>query len=230
MSKKRKIILIVLAILVIGGGTAAYLLLGGSVERTQRDTSNLSVADSLQTTTSAGIQVSSIEALIGKFVSVADSSELFFQNGKDKGTSGKFKSFEVVLEGDGEVSNMSVTVNIDASSLFTYNNIRDGHLKGEEFFHTEKYPKITFKSSAVYLGDTSYAAKGVLDFHGHQVETELPFNYIGKGSYPTGQEYHVIEGKFYMDLAKYGMDVGATIAETATISFYLEMVSEAETA
>ena len=218
-----------IAIVVLGLGAVFgynYLFPNDPLEMTEHDTSDLVVEDSLQTTTTSGIEVASIDGLIGLYAVLQDSSELFFLNGEDAGTSGKFKEFSVELQGDGSLEGMSVTTTINSASLYTFNDLRDEHLQKPEFFNTENYPEIAFTSTSVELGDTSYLAKGVINFLGKDVESTLPFNYVGKGEYEDGTVYHVIQGKFYMNLADFGMDVGATIAESATVTFYLEMVQE----
>ncbi len=40
-----------------------------------------------------------------------------------------------------------IDVSIDSKSINTDNNSRDGHLKKEEYFNCEKFPKITMKSN-----------------------------------------------------------------------------------
>lgn len=45
--------------------------------------------------------------------------------------------------------NSSVAITIDASSINTRNERRDGHLKSPDFFDVEKNPNITFKSVSV---------------------------------------------------------------------------------
>ncbi|HRN51873.1 MAG TPA: YceI family protein [Gemmatimonadaceae bacterium] len=42
-----------------------------------------------------------------------------------------------------------LSMEIDAASVNTNNEQRDGHLKSADFFETEKYPKITFVSTKI---------------------------------------------------------------------------------
>ena len=40
-------------------------------------------------------------------------------------------------------------VSIDAKTINTDNNMRDGHLKKEEYFSVEKFPKITMNTASI---------------------------------------------------------------------------------
>lgn len=58
-----------------------------------------------------------------------------------------------VFNGSGETNEAgmptSVQMEIDAASISTNNEQRDGHLKSGDFFDVEKFPKLTFKSTAI---------------------------------------------------------------------------------
>jgi len=56
---------------------------------------------------------------------------------------------------DGSISNTKddfsdakIDFNIDVASINTENSMRDNHLKSDDFFNTEKFPKMTFKSTS----------------------------------------------------------------------------------
>lgn len=61
----------------------------------------------------------------------------------------------------------SVDVSIDAKSVNTGFALFNGHIQGEDFFDTAKYPTITFKSTAVkFDGDKPVAVDGDLTIKG----------------------------------------------------------------
>lgn len=61
----------------------------------------------------------------------------------------------------------SIETTLDVSTLSTGEAERDGHLKSADFFETEKYPTITFKSTKVTpKGPEEYAVTGDLTIHG----------------------------------------------------------------
>jgi len=63
---------------------------------------------------------------------------------------GSFKTFEGTVETEGDTfEGATAEFSLDVNSIDTNQEMRDGHLKGAEFFDAEKYPKITFKSTAI---------------------------------------------------------------------------------
>jgi polyisoprenoid-binding protein YceI len=68
---------------------------------------------------------------------------------------------------DREAKTGSVEVEIDAKSVNTGYPVFNGHIQGEDFFNTEKFPTITFKSSAVkFKGDKLVSVQGDLTVKG----------------------------------------------------------------
>ena len=57
-------------------------------------------------------------------------------------------------------------MSIDATSIDTRDEKRDTHLRSADFFDTEKFPAITFKSTSVKKTDDGFAATGDLTIHG----------------------------------------------------------------
>ncbi len=83
-----------------------------------------------------------------------------FQQHRFDKTSGK-----IVL--DRAARTGSVDVTIDTKSVNTGFALFNGHIQAEDFFHTEKYPTITFKSTAVkFDGDKPVAVDGNLTIKG----------------------------------------------------------------
>jgi len=94
---------------------------------------------------------------------------------------GKFYSFEGEVTSDGEdFTDAKISFKIDASSINTENERRDGHLKGPEFFDVEKHPQITFESSSMKkISGNKYKLTG--DFTMHGVTKEITLNAIFNG-------------------------------------------------
>ena len=77
--------------------------------------------------------------------------------------SGLFKSFEGSLETDNDdFQHSKVEFSLDVNSIDTTQVQRDEHLKSAEFFDAEKYPKITFKSTALTKAGDDYKLTGDL--------------------------------------------------------------------
>lgn len=75
----------------------------------------------------------------------------------------------------------SVEAEVDAASINTRDARRDGHLRSADFFDTEKYPTITFKSIKITsLGDDKYTVVGNLTIHGVTKEETFHAEFQGR--------------------------------------------------
>jgi polyisoprenoid-binding protein YceI len=76
------------------------------------------------------------------------------------------------------IANSRVEATIDAASINTRDAQRDTHLKSPDFFDVEKFPTLSFKSTAVKrTGDEELAVTGDLTIHG--VTRQVVFNVEG---------------------------------------------------
>ena len=111
----------------------------------------------------------SLDELEGEYTIVAGeniAAEIMFLTDGLKDTKGGFEEFTISFDIAEDFKQSTLSVIIKTASLNSGNAMRDKHLAEEDFFHTEKYPEITYVSSAVTLGDTSYIAKGQLTLNG----------------------------------------------------------------
>ncbi|HVN28811.1 MAG TPA: YceI family protein [Candidatus Binataceae bacterium] len=81
---------------------------------------------------------------------------------------GSFDKFSgTITANDDDPKSVAIEVTIDASSVDTHNEKRDGHLKSPDFFDVAKYPTITFKSAKIEPdGDNKWKVTGDLTMHG----------------------------------------------------------------
>jgi polyisoprenoid-binding protein YceI len=64
-------------------------------------------------------------------------------------TEGNFKSFDgTLVSKNADFTDADITFSVDVKSIDTDNEMRDKHLQGDDFFNTEKYPQMKFKSSS----------------------------------------------------------------------------------
>ena len=77
---------------------------------------------------------------------------------------GSFKTFQGSAQSEGDdFENADLEFSLDVDSVDTNQEMRDGHLRGEEFFDSAKYPKISFKSTSfTKTGDDTYKVTGDL--------------------------------------------------------------------
>ena len=77
---------------------------------------------------------------------------------------GSFGQYEGTVETVGDdFTDAKISFSADVNSISTGNEQRDGHLKSNEFFDAEKFPKLTFTSTSITkTGDDTYALVGDL--------------------------------------------------------------------
>lgn len=69
---------------------------------------------------------------------------------------GKFKTFSAAVTTEGEDFNKAnISFELETASVDTGMEMRDAHLRGEEFFNSDAFPKIVFKSTAIRQIDGS---------------------------------------------------------------------------
>ncbi|MEO5673413.1 MAG: YceI family protein [Chitinophagales bacterium] len=79
-------------------------------------------------------------------------------------TEGKFTSFNGTMTATNpDFSDAQVEFAVDLSSINTDNQMRDNHLKSDDFFNAEKYPQMIFKSTSFKkVSDKKYQLSGNL--------------------------------------------------------------------
>jgi polyisoprenoid-binding protein YceI len=101
---------------------------------------------------------------------------------------GRFDSWSAEFNYDArDLRESSVEVTIDATSINTRNEQRDGHLRSPDFFDTANFPTITFKSTRVEaLDNRRFNLIGDLTIHGETHEVTLEAALVGDGIDPWG--------------------------------------------
>lgn len=87
---------------------------------------------------------------------------------------------------ESNISKSTINVSVDVSTINTEIEMRDKHLKSEDYFDATKYPQITFKSTGISAGTVS----GMLTIKG--VSKNISFPYSVKKLSDT----YLFEGKF----------------------------------
>jgi polyisoprenoid-binding protein YceI len=94
---------------------------------------------------------------------------------------GQFKKFsgKVVSKTD-DFSDAAIEFSIDVASINTDNEMRDNHLKSDDFFNAEKYPNITFKSTSFKkVSGNKYVLEGDLTIRDVTKKVKLDVVYNG---------------------------------------------------
>lgn len=101
---------------------------------------------------------------------------------------GKFETFEGGLETANEdFSDANISFTADVASINTGNADRDGHLKSDDFFNAEAFPKVTFTSTSfTKTGDGEYKLAGNITLRDVTKPIELTAEYGGTATDPWG--------------------------------------------
>lgn len=107
----------------------------------------------------------------------SDHSELRFEVDylKFSSISGQFNEFKgkIEFDEDGELPK-NLNLAISSKSIYTANEMRDGHLRGKDFFHSSEFPKLTFSSSKIEaLGPGEFLVYGKLVVKGKALEKSI---------------------------------------------------------
>jgi len=102
---------------------------------------------------------------------------------------GGFHKFDATVETEGDdFSSAKIQVSVDAGSITTGSDQRDGHVKGADFFDVAQFPNITFKSTRVKKVDNegSYELQGDLTIKNITKPVKLAVEFGGLQKDPWG--------------------------------------------
>jgi polyisoprenoid-binding protein YceI len=101
---------------------------------------------------------------------------------------GRFTDFSgTVVIGETPASSWA-EVEIQAASIITHTEQRDGHLKSPDFLDVEQHPTLTFRSTAVRVtGDDTFELDGELTIRGVTRPVSLSGEYLGLSKNPYGK-------------------------------------------
>lgn len=126
---------------------------------------------------------------------------------------GNFNDYEGTINLDpANLEKSSVDFRIKAASIDTNHADRDKHLRAEDFFHTEKYPEITFKSKSIKrTGKDTYDVAGTLTMRGVSREVTLPVTWLGAVKDPWGNEKAGFATEVTLNRKDYGINWNAAL-------------------
>ncbi|GAA2475443.1 YceI family protein [Terrabacter carboxydivorans] len=125
---------------------------------------------------------------------------------------GQFEQFEGTAHVDTVTpANSSVTVTIEAASVTTGNEQRDGHLKTPDFFDIANYPQLTFVSTHVERDGSEWAITGDLTINGVTKSVTIPFEETGSAKDPFGNTRVGFEGETTIDRTEWNLSFNAAL-------------------
>ena len=126
---------------------------------------------------------------------------------------GSFQEFEGTLHLDGsDPTNSTASLDIRMDSIETGSADRDGHLKSSDFFRTDEFPTMTFRSTkAESLGGDDYRITGDLEILGTTRPISIDLEFNGSAKDPFGNERVGFEGKAEILRSQWGLTWNAAL-------------------
>ncbi|MEU6686237.1 YceI family protein [Streptomyces sp. NPDC046832] len=126
---------------------------------------------------------------------------------------GSFQDFTGTLHLDGtDPSRSTASLDVVMDSIETGNADRDGHLKSADFFKTEEFPTMTFRSTkAEALGGDDYRITGDLTILGTTRTLSIDLEFNGAAKDPFGNERVGFEGKAEILRSEWGLTWNAAL-------------------
>ena len=126
---------------------------------------------------------------------------------------GEFKRFDVSLLTHGtDFTKSFIDVTVDATSISTSDDQRDGHLKSADFFDVANHRTISFEGKSFKrILDDEYKLKGILTIKGisREVELDVEFGGISKDPWRNEKAGFSIHGK--VDRKDFGLTWNAAL-------------------
>jgi polyisoprenoid-binding protein YceI len=130
--------------------------------------------------------------------------------------------------------NSWVDAQVDAGSVDTRDDRRDGHLKSPDFFDVEKYPTLTFKSTKIeHTGGNEYNVAGDLTIRGETHPVTFKAEYGGQGKNPYGLTVAGLSAKTKVNRKNWNLNWnvaleagGWLVSDDVTIEIDLEAIQK----
>jgi len=180
----------------------------------------------------SGVGIMSVPALADDYAINTKSASINFSI-KHLGYSiltGRFDTFSGEFSYDpAKLEASTVNVTIDTGSINTNHAERDKGLRGPDFLNVEKFPKATFVSTKVVLGDDKgeFDIVGDLTLNGVTKSVKIEVEKIGEGKDPWGGYRAGFSGETTITLKDFNvkMDLGPA-SQTVQLELNVEGVKK----
>jgi polyisoprenoid-binding protein YceI len=149
---------------------------------------------------------------------------------------GRFDKFEGTIVTAEDPLASTVTAAVELDSINTGQEQRDAHIRSADFFEVEKYPTMTFASTAIKASEEGYILEGDLTLKGvtKTVAFNLEVNGIGPDAYGGTRigfsaETQIHRSDFGVNFNGPipGVPGGVAVSENVTINLEIEGVLQA---
>src|SRR6266581_3223678 len=146
---------------------------------------------------------------------------------------GRFRDLEgTIYVNETQPEASSVTTSIDVASVDTNVADRDAHLRSDDFFNAEKYPKITFRSTKVErAGETEYKVTGDLTIRDVTMPVVLDVEFEGDITDPWGKRRAAFTATTQISRYEFGVrwnqmieTGGAVVSDRVKITLHIEAI------
>ena len=110
-----------------------------------------------------------------------------------------------------DLTGANISFSFDVASIQTRNEDRDNHLKSADFFDADRFPKITFQSTAITKLDDSFNVTGNLTIKDVTKEVTFETAFNGKGTNPWGQTVYGFEATTKINREEFGLTWNAAL-------------------
>lgn len=119
---------------------------------------------------------------------------------------GRFSEISGNIVIDPQIEKSSVSAEIKIDSIDTHNSDRDGHLKSEDFFDSEKFPTATYKSTnLVQKNQSEFLVEGELTIKGITKKVDLEMEFNGVVQDPWGNSKAVFSATGSINREDFGL-------------------------
>lgn len=148
---------------------------------------------------------------------------------------GAFTRFTGTATTGPDLTDASVSVEIDAASVDTRNTDRDNHVRAADFFDVENFPKITFTSTNVTAtDDDELEITGDLTIKDVTRPVTVSFELEGEAVDPWGNTRLGFEGSTTINRTDFGLTFnaplksdGVLVSEKITLNFDISAIRNA---
>lgn len=125
---------------------------------------------------------------------------------------GSFNDFEGTATTGAGLADASIELTAQVASIDTRNADRDQHLQTGDFFATDAFPTLTFRSTEVTAADAdTLRVTGDLTIKGTTRPVAVDFDFEGAATDPFGNERIGFEGRTSINRSDFGLTFNAAL-------------------
>jgi polyisoprenoid-binding protein YceI len=145
-------------------------------------------------------------------------------------TEGNFKGFDGTLSSKNvDFTDADISFTVDVNSINTDNEMRDKHLKSDDFFNAEKFPQMKFKSTSFKkVSGNKYVLEGDLTIRDVTKKVKFDVVYRGTQKDPYGNTKAGFKATGSIKRLEYGLKWNVMSEATAVVSDEVSVVINLE--